>query len=201
MASQVVSARLKYLSDSACLLAAASPTTAAHLQVCYNRVLEDNDMPLLDARKRSVCSACGFPFHRRRSKVRARPARKSKEARSTSQSRSDSEAKTTYECSVCSSRTYVLYSPAARQLMADKPQQPVSVNQCASQQVTSIPGSDSSVQSKQSDPIATSASTSSKKRARSRKQTSLQAMLTKSRSEANSQAGFGMDLLDLMKMG
>jgi ribonuclease MRP protein subunit SNM1 len=163
----------------------------------------DNDLNQSDAQKRHVCGACGnimilgFTGKRRMEPLKAQ--KRKRNARSTLQESPIAKVKLiVYTCERCSRWTQQSINtaiPRSSKALV-KPYPPV-----ASQTATPLRGSSLETHPAATTPSSTSASASSKKRAKIRKQGGLQALLAKNKEKdtRGSGGGFGLDLLDLMK--
>jgi RNase P subunit RPR2 len=185
MESPELSARLRYLKDSAQLLMRSAPATSRHLMSRCNSLMFDVGLEQSESQRRQICGGCGtvmvigwearLHFHtqqrrRRAGKVRNEPSNQIKEM--------------AYSCESCGRTTrFQVPTPSARrkQLLeaGSKIQVPL-------------------LRKPESRPITAAANSNSKKRAKARKG-GLEALLaTKKASEAQ-QSGFGLDLMDFMK--
>jgi len=59
MSSSELSARLRFLNDSAHLLAATAPSTSRHLRSKCNTLISEHELVLSNTQKGSACGACG----------------------------------------------------------------------------------------------------------------------------------------------
>jgi RNase P subunit RPR2 len=209
MAPDSVVSRLRYLDGAAHLLSVESPAVSAQLLFQYNKIASKNELIPSDARKRSVCGACGsimvpgWTCHVRsqRSGHKKVPKRSLKKRRSSRPQKtapsSVSEAKgvemneleMVYECRVC--------GRATRQTVPKKPPRRPAKN-TPPMANPSTPVKHLGVDAIES-PIPASANASSKKRAKARKQGGLQALLAKRKEVVEQTGDFGLDLMDLMK--
>ena len=195
MASGAVSARLRYLSDSAHLLAGTAPATSAHLMSQCNGLMFDNDLEPSDAYRRKSCGACGnimlpgisSKMHKETREIAKRKGKSDKRGSNPSlQARA-----IVYKCSFCQKNTRLpLPTTTSTAIRKSTKNHSHAVSLKATSSVT--PGNSASESS-----TPTSANASSKKRAKSRKHGGLQALLAKKNEPQSS--GFGLDLMDLMK--
>jgi ribonuclease MRP protein subunit SNM1 len=203
MASPAISARLKYLNDSAHLLVTSAPGTSAYLMSRCNGLMFDNGLDQSDAHKRHVCGACGnimilgWTGTRQLESLKAQKGRRN--ARSTIQQSSSEKVKTVvYTCQRCGRRT-------RQSINTNIPRPSKTLDTTylskASQIATPLRAPSSETHSGTRTPSSASANASSRKRAKIRKQGGLQALLAKNRENdtRGSTGGFGLDLLDLMK--
>jgi hypothetical protein len=196
MTPSTMNARLRYLDDSSHLLAYSAPSTAAFLQSRLNRLADEENAGLPDARGREICGACGFnmlwssiypPVH---PKIENKKRQK---ASDDGPSKSKETKRTVLLCRVCHSKTEYQLSVAKKARGASK------LRRTNLPPTTKMPSFDQKVDNA-SKPSSDAPIHTPRKRAKGRKQNSLSAMLAKSKAEAASQkAGFGLDLMDLMK--
>lgn len=203
MASPAISARLKYLNDSAHLLAMSAPATSAYLMSRCHRLMFDNDLDQTSAQKRHVCGACGnimilgWTSTIQLEAVRARKGKHN--ATCTLRRPSNEKVKTiVYTCELCNRQTRQSINttiPKASQTQNIIPRPK------ASQIATPVKVLSSDTYPATRTPGSASANASSRKRAKIRKQSGLQALLAKNKEldTRGSAGGFGLDLLDLMK--
>lgn len=189
MASPELSARLRYLNDSAHLLATVAPETSRHLMLRHNSLLGDSNLETSEAQEGKACGACGTIII-----IGWNGTLQTQRARNRN-TRHGEASKTgrimLYKCDSCGRTT--------RHHVAVAPQN-TRTKSITSKPVPSLAPAFSDTPAK-SATIQTSTS-SSKKRAKSRKQGSLQAMLAKQKeSQALPGSGFGLDLMDFMKNG
>jgi len=194
MATPELSARLRYLNDSAHLLAVTAPSTARYLMSRCNSLVFDNDLELSESHRRKVCGACGtiiimgwearveiFPRRGRRGKAlgekEAPPRRKD----------------LVYTCESCSRTTRFSIAPAASKARPLKSASTSSTKNLIPQLAT--PGTSTNVIT----PANPSPNSSSKRRAKTRKQSGLGAILANKKASEAPKLGFGLDLMDFMK--
>ncbi|TVY18300.1 Uncharacterized protein LARI1_G004730 [Lachnellula arida] len=193
MASPELSARLQYLNDSAHLLAATAPETSRHLMSRHDSLLFDSNLDPPNTQKRKACGACGtimilgwngvLELKQLGRKNKRRQGKVSNPPRAV-----------VYKCDCCGSKTRKsLPTPLQKHKPGTKSSKAVSVADAASS---------GTLQTKENPGLGQSSNANSKKRAKSRKQSSLQAILAKQKaSEGASASGFGLDLMDFMKNG
>lgn len=182
MASEGLSARLKYLNKSANLLAIAAPSTSCHLMSRRNSLIAENDLPLSEAQKRSACRACGTIMVLGWEGTMGEKTR-SRRTKKTPQSGQDiKKAVLSYKCDTCGRQTRFESGP--------KP--PAYRRKSASSKLnsTSVTTATTSVEVK----------TNAKKRSKARKRGGLEALLAAKKTEPET-SGFGLDLMDFMKKG
>lgn len=195
-------ARLRFLNDSAHLIAIGSPTTSAVVGSHYDKLLVENDLDLQaskkdqDSRRREVCGACGslmipgWSCHVIQENMKPKEAQRAKKM--SRKSTSKLEKAKVYSCLRCHRKTVQPVVARESQVLLKKPI--VSkIQHAASAAPASI--------TEYASATPKSANASSKKRAKARRQGGLQAMLAKSKTEplGPSSGGFGLDLMDLMK--
>jgi ribonuclease MRP protein subunit SNM1 len=202
MASPAISARLKYLNDSAHLLVTTAPGTSAYLMSRCNGLMFDNELDQSDARKRHICGACGnimilgWTGARQLESLGVRKGRRN--AKSNLLQLSSAKVKTVvYTCDRCSRRT-------RQNINTGIPRSPMILDTTyssnVSKKLTPFMASSLDTHSTNSTPSSASANANSRKRAKIRKQGGLQALLAKNReSGTRGSIDFGLDLLDLMK--
>jgi len=191
MASPELSARLRFLNDAAHLLATSAPETSRHLMSRQHLLLSDSNLDHVEDQKPRACWACGTimilgwngtfedPRASRKSTLRGKALKKKAMV---------------YTCDCCSRKTRFPIPPPPK----------ISRSKSASSKAMPVSASTSS---NKPQPVGSPASSqlsnpSSKKRAKSRKQGSLSAILAKQKaSQGASGSGFGLDLMDFMNNG
>ncbi|KAI9722000.1 MAG: hypothetical protein M1812_001959 [Candelaria pacifica] len=204
MATPALSARLRHLNDSAYLLATTSPATSSYMMSQYNKVALDHYLTLPEARRREVCGACGnimisgWSGHASLEKlgrpIVGNPIRSSSKETPTGMIM-------IYECHICNRKTRQLFKKRnnVRQRQRRK----------STLQSVPPPPSDGSaaitIATSQQVPPSIKQSpvnNGSRRRAKARKQSGLQAMLARTKA-TNTTGGcsenFGLDLMDLLK--
>jgi ribonuclease MRP protein subunit SNM1 len=205
MVSPGISARLKYINDSAHLLAISAPGTSAYLMSRCNGLMFDNELEQSDAHKQHVCGACGnimilgWTGTRQIESLKVQKGRRN--ARAMMQNTSSAQVKTVVcTCERCGRRT-------RRSINTNIPRSLTTLNTTynprASQTATPFKGPLLETHSAPRTPSSTSANASSRRRAKIRKHGGLQALLEKNKETDTrvSGGGFGLDLFDLMKKG
>ncbi|KAF8864870.1 hypothetical protein BDZ45DRAFT_581661 [Acephala macrosclerotiorum] len=184
MASPELSARLRYLNDSAHLLATTAPETSRHLMSRHNALIFDSQTDQSEAQKRTACGACGT--------IMLAGWEGTLESRSERQRASKTEKSThrpvqsrviVYECGTCSRKTRERVKsapPMKRRTVASLLSKPADQMDMSASPSINTP----------------STSSSSKKRAKSRKG-GLAAILAQKSTASSSGSGF--DLMDFMK--
>ncbi len=198
MSSPALSARLKYLNDSAHLLATTAPQTSAYLMSRCNNLMFDNDLDQTEGHRRHVCGACGnitvlgWTGTRLVEKLKTRKARRIVTSKQDKLGKQRAKA-IIYKCELCSRDTRQdINTIAPRSLQAGTKALRVVLD-------VSTPSSNEETPGKTASSAMSNAS--SRKRAKVRKLGGLQALLAKNKDTRGrgSGGGFGLDLLDLMK--
>lgn len=203
MASQQVSAQLRYLNDSAHLLAASAPRTSAFLMSRCNSLMFESNLQQSESQRLQVCRACGnimvlgMTASRRVCGTQLKLRGKEPQAKTSA---TQDEKVVLYDCELCERQTQQIFrypgTKASRNLSSKSfGRLPVAI-QKASSSMEFTSTSMASIASMNS-----SANISSKKRAKVRKQGGLQALVARKKEidAGVSGGGFGLDLLDLMK--
>ena len=202
MSLPAVKARLKFLAASAQLYSSTAPATSAHLMLECKAVATANNIVLKESESKQACSACGtilVPGWSLRTTIV--DSRRSKKFRSKSGKEDHSfprEAQKLVlsECLVCHrlKRTPLMcssrHNDGGRANFESHPASSTSAQTVAETGVTNP---------KTQGIERASANLSSKRRAKSRKSDSLQALLEKSRAIEATSSGVGLDLMDMMK--
>lgn len=191
MASPELSARLRYLNDSAHLLATTAPATSRYLMSRCNTLMFERDIEQSDTQRRNICGACGtimvLGWEGTMQLESQRPRR-----RCNSQKAVPKTSKAVvYKCESCSRVTRFpipLLTPRNEtRLLLQTPT--LEAGEANSSPVRASPVVNA--------PLSTNAS--SKKRAKARKQSGLEALLAKKKSSEATTTGFGLNLMDFMK--
>lgn len=209
MATAALHARLRFLQASAHLYSTSDPATSAHLMLEHSIVASSTDNPARGLAKSSLaCTACGtieIPGWTSRTtivdpnKTDRTSSKRGKKTRRETPEPCVSEKQVVVECLTCR-RTVTTRLPKlpgrgkSRQTTAKLTDTSLKKSSTATAMETST-----SKLSGQGSQRVVSANSSSKKRAKGRKQGGLQAMLEMSREQGNTSPGFGLDLMDLMK--
>ena len=211
-----ITARARYLDESAHLLASTSPAISRHLNSKLHRVATDYNLSLPDAQQREACGACGnimiAGWTSRTYVDRGRSSRSLKKSANprTSATKSPSQKQTKgqiikavcYECLICSRVTRQAL-PAPRKAPIEKPEQ-VQVAKLGANASRRPSGANTTSESGLVPPLSSFPNASSRRRAKARKQSGLQALLAKKKEESlgsGFSTDFGLDLMDLMKTG
>ena len=188
--------RLNFLRDSASALGSSSPSTAAHLLTEHNRILHDGLRPLNQRQQEFSCGACGSIRKPETTKTIEIKKRKSKQHASRS-----SDGATIYKCLCCHRRT--VKSHGKEPVCSKLPSRTAATTTTttASEPSESIPGPSTETVSQQPVPEQlvnkTADNANSKKRAKTRKQGGLKALLA---SKQQSQpASSSLDLFDFLQ--
>lgn len=210
MVNEAAEAKVRFLEASARHYASSAPETSAHLMAQRNIAAAESGVSLNKTQSSGSCKACGSTFipgwtsrtsiTTKGGKVKRAKVGSKKKLRTNA---SDLPKYLKVDCLIC-----YRYEERLLQGSRDKSKNPLHVSPKEARirseaQQSSSRTHDSSVaftrQVQASEPLATN--TSSKKRAKARKQGGLQAMLEKSKASTGPSSGFGLDLLDLMKQG
>jgi len=194
MASPDLSARLRYLNESAHLLATTAPATSRYLMSRCNSLIFEHNLGQPDPQKLKACGACGtimiFGWEGTCQTVSQRPRRK----KSSHHGLATYHARAMlYICESCRRKTrhqLNIAPPPARHKLASPHAISLSTTNHSSTPVVSNSASKTSGTS--------SANLRSKKRAKARKH-ALQGILARQRAAESHSSGFGIDLMDLMK--
>lgn len=195
MASPELPARLKYLDGAAHLLAPTASETSKHIMLQYNSLLFDATDPHKPAENGKACGGCGaimvlgWEATMEPSIPRLRKKRKRKSDGNGNAPRSKSIS---FKCQSCHRITR---HPI---LTTQQRHKPTSKSSNLSHISITI---SSSTQPSKTHPSAAEpslANSNSKKRAKSRKQGGLQAILAKQKASQGASSGFGLNLLDFM---
>jgi RNase P subunit RPR2 len=184
MASRELSARLRYLNESAQLLATTAPTTSRFLMSRHNSLIFESGRDRSEAQKRDACGACGtimIPGWESTIQLPRKQIRKGK-------NKILQAVKTkvaVYICEACGRETsYSLDNPQISRHTPGPSKSNITQSSATPKAVSAI----------------LSSTSSSRKRAKSRKQGSLEALLARQKpSDSRSSGGFGFDLMDFMK--
>ncbi|KAI9744901.1 MAG: hypothetical protein M1818_001826 [Claussenomyces sp. TS43310] len=204
MAAPVLSARLKYLNESAHLLAMTSRNTSAYLMSQCNSLLFDSELEQPASHQRRVCGACGNIMilgHTATMVLQPAGARgptRVQKQRKAEIKNKDCTRSIIYRCAACARETrQSIDTPKPR---AVRPRKNAAL---ALGSHAALAKSELDPRGQIESPGPSSANANSKKRAKSRKQGGLQALLAKNREAAarRPSRGFGLDLMDLMKKG
>jgi ribonuclease MRP protein subunit SNM1 len=191
MAAPELSARLRYLNESAHLLATTAPETSRHLMSKHNSLMFDNNLDPTESQRRKACGACGTIMvsgWQGKVEVDSQGARRGKRRPSVQASKKPSVV---YTCNSCSRKTRFLLNSSSK---------PARHKAVPSQLISSSIGKVASTAPiTDVNPTTSTANSSSKKRAQSRKKSGLGAILAKQRTSQSAGTGFGLDLMDFMK--
>jgi hypothetical protein len=203
-------ARLKYLSDSAHLLACSAPRTSAFLMSRCHTLLANNDVELVESHNVQVCGGCGnimvlgVTATRNVDGSRVEKKRTSSRGKAKSKGATQPDKVVVYSCDLCGKQTLHSFTPTTIKSHSrlshssgglksiESSNAPSSAAPTIST-ITTIP------------PTAgnTSFARSNKKNVKSHKNGGLKALLAKKKEfeSRGSGRGAGLDLLDLMKKG
>ncbi|OBT78975.1 hypothetical protein VF21_02401 [Pseudogymnoascus sp. 05NY08] len=201
-AAGALSAQLKYLTGAAHLMAFSAPGSSSHLMSRCNLLMFSNDINQSDTHGRHVCGACGNIMtpgwtSTVRNEVQRPPNSRQTRKRKASAITQAPERSMVYTCDRCKRETrHIITTTALPRITPRRAEQSNLAPEEAPERLTSTP------QSQAGTPTMPSANASSRKRAKSRKQGGLQALLAKNKEASQSSSGgFGLDLLDLMNNG
>ena len=185
MASLDLTARLRYLNDSAHLLATTAPATSKYLMLKCNSLMFDNSIEQPEAYKRKACGACGtIMILGWEGKLEVESGRAQRGKRKTT---TDGTRAMVYRCESCGSKTRLN----------------VSTSPSSSQKHKSISHAkltSSTLQTSNASTLSANTPPQAKKRTKARKQGGLEAILARQKAaESRGLSGFGLDLLDFMK--
>ncbi|OBT65629.1 hypothetical protein VE03_05574 [Pseudogymnoascus sp. 23342-1-I1] len=195
-----LSAQLKYLTDAAHLMAFTAPGCSSHLMSRGNLLMFSNDIDQSDTHRRHVCGGCGNIMTPGwtgtvKNEVRRQPRSRQANKRKASAITQAAERSMVYTCDRCKRETrHVITTTALPRVNPQRTAQSRPASGEEPELLSSTPQSQS-----QATPTVPSANASSRKRAKSRKQGGLQALLAKNKEASqSSNGGFGLDLLDFM---
>lgn len=186
MSSPEVRARLRYLNDSAHLLATIAPSTSRHLQSRCDALISEKELDSSDAHRQNACAACGTIMilgWEGTMQTKPRPSRRRK-AQHDGQAVKHTKA-LIYECKTCYQKTRFPFSG------------PPQVTRDKATSYDSRALSTSELLIKPS-PVSLATKSSGKKRAKARKRGGLEALLA-AKGTNREVSGFGLDLMDFMK--
>ncbi|EKD12215.1 RNAse P Rpr2/Rpp21/SNM1 subunit domain-containing protein [Drepanopeziza brunnea f. sp. 'multigermtubi' MB_m1] len=180
-----LSARLRFLNDSAHLLATTAPATSRYIMTRHNALMFDSKIDLSESQRRDACGACGTIMTLGWEATLEQDTPKRRKGKSKPGTDASKAPKTMiYSCGACSKKTRIssgITKPPGRhrKAMSNSSSNPVSIVTNTTPQATSTP------------------TPSSKKRQKSKKG-GLAAILAKNQASQSS-SGFGLDLMDFMK--
>lgn len=192
MAIPGLAVRLRYLNESAHLLATTAPTTSRHLMARCSSLISENQIDRQPDLKKSACSACGsIIMPGWNCTVRIEGTSKRRDKRKVEKSGHSNAKVTVYKCEVCGMTTRFPLGTLQRIKNAQDSSKP------APAKTSTTPNAESKVT-----PSAPVAESGNKKRSRKKRQRGLDAILAKQRaSDTRGSGGFGLDLMDFMKQG
>lgn len=202
MGVPAVKARLNFLAASAHLYSSAAPATSAHLMLECKHIATTNDILVRETESKHACNACGSIFVPGWTvRTTIVDSRRHKNSKSTTRRKGHSipraaEKLVLSECLVCHrSKTTPLMSSARQNLSGKK----ITKSRCDSSATFLRAAAESGTAESQTQGTERpSTNINSKKRAKSRKQGGLKAMLDKSKAIEASSSGTGLDLMDIM---
>jgi ribonuclease MRP protein subunit SNM1 len=204
MVSPDLTARLRYLNDSAHLLATNAPATSKYLVSQCNSLMFDNNIEQSESHKRNACGACGTIMilgWDSKLEVESRRARRGKG--SSRKIVTDPSRAMAYTCESCWRKTRFNIStspasvPKSKTVSLSHTKHFSGITQASN---TSLSGYCTPTHSKPSNTsnITPSRTSNGKKRTRTRKQGGLEAILGRQKA-TDSRGSSGFDLLDFMK--
>ncbi|PSS22528.1 hypothetical protein M430DRAFT_18076 [Amorphotheca resinae ATCC 22711] len=193
MESSELSARLRFLNDSAHLLATTTPATSKYLMSRYHSLMFERELEQSDAQRRRACGACGtimiLGWEATLQMESRRPRRKNSSQKRDVQTPSKAIV---YKCESCSRITRFNTPPPA-------PRRKIGSSRTKSSLGTGVPTPSQAKEANPNTGVAPSTNSSSRKRAKTRKQSGLEAILARKKASEASTSGFGLDLMDFMK--
>ena len=196
MASPELSARLRYLNGSAHLLVANAPATSRYLMSSCNALMFQHSIEPSESQRRKICGACGTIMilgSEGSLRVESERHKRKRSGQNTPLpgSKSGANKAMVYKCGSCGRVTrFPLPKTTPRSRLRS---QPLGLSTGAN--ITSASQTEAS--STPITPLSTNAS--SKKRAKARKQSGLEAILAKKKASEANGSGFGLNLMDFMK--
>ncbi|QSZ36164.1 hypothetical protein DSL72_007289 [Monilinia vaccinii-corymbosi] len=194
MADLELAARLRYLNESAHLLATTAPSTSKYLMSRCNSLMFDHEIEQPDAQKRKSCGACGnikLLGWDGNLEVKSQGSKK-KQERKKEKGVSSGEKAIVYTCGSCNKKTRHCVDIAP---VTSRPKKG-SIHHGAISKNASMPVQSLTTANRMAMP---STNASSKKRAKTRKLGGLGALLAKQKASDAIPSRFGLDLMDLMK--
>ena len=208
MTSAMLNARLKFLDASAHHYSTLAPATSAHLMLERVAVAAGNEnTPLKPVTSNTACAACGtirIPGWTSRTtivdptKPRNVSSKFKKHRRTNRRANTSAEKQVVVECRACRRKSVTPLQASQRPRINRKRSSNTEATFGARSAEPVSLSAKSVANSAQASETPMSANNSSKKRAKTRKQGGLQAMLEKSKGVEGS-SGFGLNLMDLMK--
>lgn len=192
MDSPEQSARLRYLNDSAYLLAATAPETSRYLMSKCNAQILDNGMEQSDSQRRQACGACGtimilgwrVSIHVDGHITGRKTGKVQKESQKP---KPKSQKDMVYSCTSCGRETrFTIPTPPSVK------RKKTSVYQNTAKAAVPSPSLPENAA------VTASANLSRKKRAKAKKG-GLGALLANKKASDAQQSGFGLDLMDFLK--
>ena len=191
-------AKLNYLNDAAHVLTLSSPSIAAAFQARYGHVTDENNINPPDTRAREICHACG---HNMLSTAIYTASSRDKSGKKEHKRIPNHETKRNpptkdktivLECRTCLAKTEINLPAAKRCRPSAGRKTQTETTSSSHLSSTPTPSRAASTQG-----LPTQNHGAKAKRAKNRN--SLHAMLAKSKEQAQSDKGFGLGLMDLMK--
>lgn len=199
MASPDLSARLRYLNDSAHLLATTAPTTSKYLVSKCNSLMFDNSIEQPESHKRKVCGACGtimiLGWHGR-VELQSQRSRRGKNV--SAEKATDRARAMVYKCESCGRKSRINISSSAPKRKSSSVSHTEHLSSITPTSNTPLLPGISTPPQPTSNTSATTTS-ASKKRSKAKKQSGLEAILARQRATDSRGSGFGLNLFDFMK--
>lgn len=220
MADQGARAQLNYLHSSAHLLSSTSPAVSRHLMARVHALARDTNLGISEAQIRDACGACGnIMIPGWTSRTYLEKDKPSLESRTKTNGKGKGKTGSVqlpkyvgaaagvdksivHECWICNRKS------RQRLPTSSRPDSTKHTHVASPSTISSIPGvarlTPLGPKSEPEHPISSSVNASSRRRAKSRKQGGLQALLAKKKedeSKGGMSTGFGLDLMDFMKTG
>ena len=200
-----LSTQLKYLADAAHLMAVNASACSSHIMSSRDTIMFANDMKLSESHRRHICGGCGTiklpAWTVEVAKETTVGRRKKSMTKGQLQKLKERATKPTAPgamvdiCKRCDRKTHQnIIKPAPHRCT----QRQAPVSRPSILNTSALPPTSSTLASSTTAPTA-STNASSKKRAKSRKQGGLQALLAKNKEASQGSKGFGLDLMDLMR--
>ena len=198
-----LSAQLKYLTDAAHLMAFKAPGCSSHLMSRCDQIMFSSHIDQSSTHRRHICGGCGnimtpgWTSTTRKEEERRQLKRHHAHKRREKGVTKATENSMVYTCDRCGRETrYAINRASLPRIIPRRGLQPcLTPGEAPERLSTTAPAQTGT-------PTLLSANANSKKRAKSRKQGGLQALLAKNKEASQSSSGgFGLDLFDLMKQG
>jgi ribonuclease MRP protein subunit SNM1 len=199
MASSDLMARLRYLHDSAHLLATTAPATSKYLMSNCNSLMFENGIEQSESHKGKACGACGtIMILGWGGKLEVETQRARRGSSTPKRTMADRVRAMIYRCESCGRQTRINISAPSKNKASSVTNTKHSSNIAQASNTSLLPSSPTLQQPKSN--VSSTASSTNKKRTKARKQGGLEAVIARQRAADSSRSsGFGLDLLDFMK--